>query len=75
MSHRQAVRLVLNHFAESRNDDRLLFAEVLPICPDANPTTIVRYRAYFQNDLGWFLPTNPAVLKRRNRHKRRNDTR
>ncbi len=73
MSTRQAVRLCLSRIEGCRNDDRLLFAEVFSLCPDAHQTTIVRYRAYFQNVLGWFLPTNPDVLKRRNRHKRRND--
>jgi hypothetical protein len=73
MSIRQAVRLVLSQFEECRNDDLLLFAEVLPLCPGANPTTITRYRAYFQNDLGWFKPTNPDALEKRNRHKRRSD--
>ncbi len=75
MSIRQVVRLTLSRFEECRNDDRLLFAEVFPICPDAHPTTVTRYRAHFQNDLGWFSPTRPDVLKRRNRHKRRNDER
>lgn len=73
MTIRKAVRLALSHYVECRNDDRLLFAEVFPICPGAHPATIVRYRAHFQNDQGWFLPTNPEVLKRRRRHKRRDD--
>lgn len=71
MSIRQAVRLCLSHFENCRNDDRLLFTEVFRFCPDAHQSTIIRYRAHFQNELGWFLPTNPDVLKRRNRHKRR----
>jgi hypothetical protein len=71
MSIRKAARLILSRLVECRNDDQLLFAQVQGFCPGANPMTIVRYRAEYQNDLGWFLPADPDVLKRRNRHKRR----
>jgi len=67
---RQAVRIVLTRSTDCRNDDRRLIDGVLLLCPAAHPSTIVRYRAMFQNQQNQFLPDDLSVAKRRNRHKR-----
>jgi hypothetical protein len=66
---RFTVRKCLAADERCRNDDLLLVTQVQLSRPDADPSTIRRYRAQFQNNRGWYLPTRPAVLKRRNRHK------
>lgn len=71
MSVRQMVRKVLSQSTICRDDDRALVAGVTQISPNANPVTIVRYRAYYQNKRNLFLPVDPNVAKRRNRHKTR----
>lgn len=71
MSIRQAVRIVLSRSTDCRNDDRELITGVLQICPDAHSVSVVRYRAMYQNQQNRFLPTDPKVANRRNRHKPR----
>jgi len=70
MSLRTLVRVLLKRVETCRNNDQILMEHVWASRPNANPTTIVRYRAHYQNGLRLFLPTDATVLKRRSRHKR-----
>lgn len=74
------VALLLKENPELRNDDRMLIfsywnkfdnADIeIPNYPVTSPSTIRRMRQKLQSK-GLFLPTNPDILKKRRKHKKK----